>query len=179
MNKFLSTIAWALLASPAWAQTTADTPPIGQAVSGNNSTAAGVSGTGLLKNGTAVTRSSHGDVGREAAGIDKQGHIVDKSTAVIGAAPGKEVGVNAQATNTTAPHNGKEDAEATGGRGQSGTLAERKILKADARAVKTPPGSRLKTEAAARATREKRAERKQERARKLGEHGADRTAESR
>ena len=42
MRKILSTLACALLASSAWAQTTANTAPIGQAVSGHNTTAAGV-----------------------------------------------------------------------------------------------------------------------------------------
>lgn len=179
MYKLFTALVGGLLAMSAHAQTTATTPPIGQAVSGNNSTAAGTSGTGLRKDGTAVTRSRHGDVGREAAGIDKQGRIVDKSTAVIGAAPGKEASVNAQATNTTAPHNRKKDAKATGGRGEPGTRAEREILKADARAVKTPPGSRLKTEAAAKAMVDKRAEEKAERERKLDEHGASRPEENR
>ena len=41
MNKFLSTLACALLASSAWGQTSATTPPSGPAVSGNNTTAAG------------------------------------------------------------------------------------------------------------------------------------------
>lgn len=179
MYKLLATLIGGLLAMPTQAQTSATTPAIGQAVSGNNSTAAGTSGTGLHKDGTAVTRSRHGDVGREAAGIDKQGNIVDKSTAVIGVAPGKEVNVNAQATNTTAPRNAKEDAEATGGRGQPNTRAEREILKADARAVKTPPGSRMKTEASAEAMIEKRAEERARRESILGAHGTSRTDEGR
>lgn len=179
MYKLLTTLIGGLLAMPAQAQTTATTPAIGQAVSGNNSTAAGVSGTGLHKDGTAVTRSRHGAQGREAAGIDKQGNIVDKSTAVIGVAPDKEASVNAQATNTTAPHNAKADAKATGGRGEPGTRAEREILKADARAVKTPPGSRLKTEAAAEAMMEKRAVEKAERQIELDLYGTSRKDENR
>lgn len=95
VQAFFTTLT-GLPALPAQAQTTAITPAIGQAVSGNNSTAAGVSGSGLLKNGKAVTRSRHGDEGRETAGIDKQGNIVRKSTAVIGVAAGKEANVNAQ-----------------------------------------------------------------------------------
>ena len=158
MNKFLSTLACALLASSAWAQTSANTPPIGQAVSGNNTTAAGVSGTGLHTDGTATTRSKHGDTGRQAAGVDSAGKVVGKSTAVINPAPGKADNVNAQATNTTAPNSTAADAPATGGRGETGTKAESEIMQANGRAVKEPPGSRLKTEAAVKASKTKHAE---------------------
>ena len=158
MNKFLSTLACALLASSAWAQTSANTPPIGQAVSGNNTTAAGVSGTGLRTDGTANTRSRHGDTGRQAAGVDASGKVVGKSTAVINPAAGKADDVNAQATNTTAPDSKDKNAAATGGRGEVGTKAESDIMHANARAVKEPPGSRLKTEAAVKASKKKHAE---------------------
>ena len=175
MNKFLSTLACALLASSAWAQTSANTPPIGQAVSGNNTTAAGVSGTGLRTDGTANTRSKHGDTARQASGIDRAGKVVGKSTAVINPAPGKADNVNAQATNTTAPNSTAADAPATGGRGATGTKAEREVMKANARTVKAPPGSRLKTESAAKATIKKRAESKRKGAEKAAEraHGTD------
>jgi hypothetical protein len=169
MKKILSTLACALLASSAWAQTTANTAPIGQAVSGNNTTAAGVSGTGLRTDGTAKTHSSHGETGRQAAGIDSTGKVVGKSTAVINAAPGKVDSVNAQATNTTSPNNTDPDAAASGGRGKAGTKAESEIMKANARAVKEPPGSRLKTEAAAKASRKKHAESKRKGAHKAAE----------
>jgi hypothetical protein len=170
MNKLLSTLACALLASSAWAQTSANTAPIGQAVSGQNTTAAGVSGTGLRTDGTAKTRSSHGDTGRQAAGVDAAGNVVGKSTAVINAAPGKADNVNAQATNTTAPNSTAARAPATGGRGETGTKAENEVMKADARAVKEPPGSRLKTEAAVKASKKKHAEAKRKSARKAAEH---------
>ena len=158
MNKFLSTLACALLASSAWAQTSANTPAIGQAVSGHNTTAAGVSGTGLRTDGTANTRSKHGDTGRQAAGVDASGKVVGKSTAVINPARGEADDVNAQATNTTAPNSKDKNAAATGGRGEAGTKAERDIMHANARAVKEPPGSRLKTEAAVKASKKKHAE---------------------
>lgn len=167
MKKLIATLICGLLAASAQAQTTATEPAIGQAVSGNNATASGVSGTGLKKNGKAVTRSHQGKTAREAAGIDKNGNIVHKSTSVIGVAPGKETSVNAQATNTTAPRDGKADAKATGGRGEEGTLAEHKILKADERGVKTPPAARLKTEKSAKASREKHARVHKENQRKL------------
>ncbi|KQV32832.1 hypothetical protein [Massilia sp. Root335] len=175
MNKFLSTLACALLASSAWAQTTAGTPPIGQAVSGNNTTAAGVSGTGLRTDGTANTRSKHGDTGRQAAGVDRAGRVVGKSTAVINPARGKADNVNAQATNTTAPDSTAADAPATGGRGAPGTKAETEVMKANARAVKDVPGSRMKTESSSRATEKKRAESKRKGAAKAAAraHGTD------
>ena len=166
MNKFLPILAGALLASSAWAQTTANTAPIGQAVSGHNTTAAGVSGTGLRTDGTAKTSSSHGDTGRQAAGVDATGKVTNKSTAVINPAPGKADNVNAQATNTTAPNSKAADAAATGGRGAPGTTAEREVMKANARSVKEVPGSRLKTESAARASRKKHAESKRKGAEK-------------
>jgi hypothetical protein len=167
MNKFLSTLACALLASSAWAQTTANTPPIGQAVSGHNTTAAGVSGTGLHKDGSATTDSKHGATGRAAAGIDASGNVVGKSTAVINTAPGKTDNVNAQATNTTSPDNKDPDAAASGGRGKAGTKAEAEVMKANARAVKEPPGSRMKTEAAVKASQKKHAESKRKGAAKV------------
>jgi hypothetical protein len=88
---------------------------------------------------------------------------------VINPAPGKADDVNAQATNTTAPNGTDTDAAATGGRGKTGTKAEREIMKANARAVKEPPGSRMKTEAAAKATEKKRAASKRKGAEKAAE----------
>ena len=151
MNTYLLAAAMAgtLLAASAQSQTTANTPPIGQAVSGQNSTAAGTSGTGLRTNGAATTGSQHGEVGRQAAGVNAAGQVTGKSTAVINPAPGQADNVNAQATNTTAPDSTAPDAKATGGRGQTGTKAEQEVMKANARAVKEVPGDRMKTEAAA------------------------------
>jgi len=160
MKKILSTLACALLASSAWAQTTANTAPIGQAVSGHNTTAAGVSGTGLRTDGTAKTGSAHGETGKQAAGVDSTGKVVGKSTAVINPAPGKIDSVNAQATNTTSPNTSDPDAAASGGRGKAGTKAESEVMYANARAVKEPPGSRMKTQAAVKASKKKHAEAK-------------------
>jgi hypothetical protein len=176
MQKILSTLACALLASSAWAQTTANTAPIGQAVSGHNTTAAGVSGTGLRTDGTAKTNSAHDATGRAAAGVDSTGKVVGKSTAVINVAPGKTDSVNAQATNTTSPNNLDPNAAASGGRGKAGTKAESEIMDANAHAVKEPPGSRMKTEAAVKASKKKHAEAKHKGAQKAaeraqGEHG--------
>jgi hypothetical protein len=156
---FAAAIACSVVAAPvtSQAQTTANTPPIGQAVSGNNSTAAGTSGTGLNTNGTANTGSMHGAAGRQAAGINRQGQVTGKSTAVINPAPGQADNVNAQATNTTAPAGTAPDAKATGGRGKAGTKAEQEVIKANSRAVKEVPGDRMKTEAAARASERKHA----------------------
>lgn len=169
MNKFLPTLVCALLASSAWAQTTANTAPIGQAVSGHNTTAAGVSGTGLRTDGTANTGSAHGATGRQAAGVNSAGQVVGKSTAVINPAPAKADSVNAQATNTTAPNNTDTDAAATGGRGKAGTKAESEVMKANARAVKEPPGSRMKTQAAVKASKKKHAESKRKGTEKAAE----------
>jgi hypothetical protein len=169
MNKFLPTLVCALLASSAWAQTSANTAPIGQAVSGHNTTAAGVSGTGLRTDGTANTGSAHDATGRQAAGVDATGKVTSKSTAVINAAPDKADNVNAQATNTTAPNNTASDAAATGGRGQAGTKAESEVMQANGRAVKEPPGSRMKTEAAAKASKKKHAESKRKGVEKAAE----------
>jgi hypothetical protein len=160
MKTFLPTLLCTLLASSAWAQTTANTAPIGQAVSGHNTTAAGVSGTGLRTDGTANTGSAHDATGRQAAGVDATGKVTGKSTAVINAAPGKADNVNAQATNTTAPNNTDPDAAASGGRGKAGTKAESEVMKANARSVKEPPGSRMKTEASVKASKKKHAESK-------------------
>jgi hypothetical protein len=169
MNKLFSTLACALLTSSAWAQTTANTPPIGQAVSGNNTTAAGVSGTGLRTNGTANTHSKHGDTGKQAAGVNGAGQVVGKSTSVINPAPGQADNVNAQATNTTAPNSTAANAAATGGRGEPGTKAESEVMKANARVVKEPPGSRMKTDAAVKASKKKHAESKRKGAEKAAE----------
>ena len=175
MQKILSTLACALLASSAWAQTTANTAPIGQAVSGHNTTAAGVSGTGLRTDGTAKTNSAHGETGKQAAGIDSTGKVVGQSTAVINVAPGKVDSVNAQATNTTSPNNTDPDAAASGGRGKAGTKAESEVMNANARAVKEPPGSRMKTEAAVKASKKKHAEAKRKGAQKAAERAHEKT----
>lgn len=169
MKKILSTLACALLASSAWAQTTANTAPIGQAVSGHNTTAAGVSGTGLRTDGTAQTNSAHDETGKQAAGIGSTGKVVGQSTAVINVAPGKVDSVNAQATNTTSPNNTDPDAAASGGRGKAGTKAESEVMNANARAAKEPPGSRMKTEAAVKASKKKHAEAKRKGAQKTAE----------
>jgi hypothetical protein len=175
MKKILSTLACALLASSAWAQTTANTAPIGQAVSGHNTTAAGVSGTGLRTDGTAKTGSAHGETGKQAAGIDSTGKVVGKSTAVINPAPGKVDSVNAQATNTTSPNNLDPDAAASGGRGKTGTKAESEVMNANARAVKEPPGSRMKTETAVKASKKKHAEARHKGAQKAAERAHEKT----
>ena len=175
MKKILSTLACVLLASSAWAQTTANTAPIGQAVSGHNTTAAGVSGTGLRTDGTAKTNSAHGETGKQAAGVDSTGKVVGKSTAVINLAPGKVDSVNAQATNTTSPNNTDPDAAASGGRGKAGTKAESEVMNANARAVKEPPGSRMKTEAAVKASKKKHAEAKRKGAQKAVERAQEKT----
>lgn len=175
MQKILSTLACVVLASSAWAQTTANTAPIGQAVSGHNTTAAGVSGTGLRTDGTAKTNSAHGETGKQAAGIDSTGKVVGQSTAVINVAPGKVDSVNAQATNTTSPNNTDPDAAASGGRGKAGTKAESEVMNANARAVKEPPGSRMKTEAAVKASKKKHAEAKRKGAQKAAERAHEKT----
>lgn len=192
MNKLIATLVCGLLAASAQAQTqqvkpqhesqrksSASSAPIGQAVSGNNSTAAGVSGTGLRTDGTANTGSAHAAAGQQAAGINSEGKIVDKSTSVIGAAPGKEVNVNAQATNTTAPNNRKEDAVATGGRGKAGTKAEQEIRKSNTTKVVEPVGSRMKTENSVEEGVEKRSKAKEKSDRKSAERAAGGTGENR
>lgn len=150
-------VASIALASSASAQTSANTAPIGQAVSGHNTTAAGTSGTGLHTNGSASTGSAHGQAGQQAAGVNSAGQVTGKSTAVINAAPDKADSVNAHATNTTPPDNNVADAKATGGRGKAGTKAEQEIIKGNSREVKEVPGDRVKTEASAEDTRQKRA----------------------
>jgi hypothetical protein len=165
MNKLLATIICGLLAASAQAQTqpqakpqpreqagsSANSAPIGQAVSGHNATAAGVSGTGLHTDGSATTGSAHGATGQQAAGVNSAGQVTGKSTAVVGVAPGKADNVNAQATNTTAPNSNVKDAAATGGRGKAGTKAEQEIQKANTTKVEEPAGARLKTEHSAKA----------------------------
>src|SRR5437763_541806 len=125
MNKLLATLIGALLAASVHAQTTATSPAIGQAVSGNNSTAAGTSGTGLRKDGTANTGSSHTAAGQAAAGVTPSGRVAGPGTAVIGTTPENNARTNAQATNTTPPASKAADVPATGGRGQPGSLAEK------------------------------------------------------
>jgi len=143
------------------AHTSANSPAIGQAVSGHNTTAAGVSGTGLNTNGTANTGSAHTGTAEQAAGVNGKGQVTGKSTAVIGAAPGASDNVNAQATNTTAPNNKDPNPAASGGRGKAGTKAEHEVIKANSRSVHEVPGDRLKTEAAVEASKKKHAKAKQ------------------
>jgi hypothetical protein len=185
MNKLLTTLICGLLATSAYAQTkdndrrSATSAPIGQAVSGHNTTAAGVSGTGLNTDGTANTGSAHAETGRSAAGIDKNGKVTSKSTTVIGVAPGKSDNVNAQATNTTAPNSHAADAPATGGRGKAGTKAEKEIIKSNSKSVKEPAGSRVKTAESAEAAVEKRADVKEKTARKMNARANGSTGENR
>jgi len=195
MKTFLATIICGLLAASAQAQvqsqtqakpqpreqagSSANTAPIGQAVSGHNSTAAGVSGTGLHTDGTATTGSAHGVTGQEAAGVNGAGQVTSKSTAVVGVSPEKSDNVNAQATNTTAPNSTAKDAKATGGRGKAGTKAEMEVRKSNTTKVKEPPGSHLKTEHSVEAGREKRAEVKEKSRRKEANREAGGDTENR
>jgi hypothetical protein len=151
MYKLLATLIGGLLATYAFAQTSANTPAIGQAVSGHNSTAAGTSGTGLRKDGTVNTGSAHGAQGQAAAGVNAAGQVVAPSNAVLGTTSANRERTNAQATNTTPPADARADAPATGGRGQSDTKAEKEIAKANAHGVKDVPGSRMKTKKSAEA----------------------------
>jgi hypothetical protein len=186
MNKLLATLICGLLATNVYAQTSknnnersATAAPVGQAVSGNNSTASGVSGSGLRTDGTAETGSALGQQGRQAAGIDSKGKVVGKSTSVIGAAKGKSDNVNAQATNTTAPNSKEIDAPATGGRGKAGTKAEHEIRKSNTTKVKEPVGDRMKTASSAEAGVEKRAEVKEKSDRKAAARAQGDTGENR
>lgn len=193
MHKIVATLIAGLLAASAYAQTqpqakpqpesqhqsSANSAPIGQAVSGHNSTASGVSGTGLRTDGGANTGSAHSATGQEAAGVNSAGKVVGKSTAVVGVAPGKSDNVNAQATNTTAPNSKEADAKATGGRGKAGTKAEKEVRKSNTTKVKEPVGSRMKTEASAEAGLEQRAKAKEKSDRKSAERAAGGTGENR
>jgi hypothetical protein len=201
MNKLLAILIGGLLAVSAQAQTqsqthtqsqaqakpqpreqagsSANTAPIGQAVSGHNQTAAGVSGTGLHTDGSATTGSAHGNTGLQAAGVNSAGQVTGKSTAVIGVAPEKADNVNAQATNTTPPNSTAADAKATGGRGKAGTKAEQEVRKSNTAKVKEPVGARLKTEHSAKAGAEKRAEAKEKSARKTANRAAGGDTENR
>jgi cytoskeletal protein RodZ len=192
MHKFVATLIAGLLAASVHAQTaqvkpqheskhqtSANTAPIGQAVSGHNSTAAGVSGTGLRTDGSANTGSAHVGTGMQAAGVNAKGKVVGKSTAVIGVAPGKSDNVNAQATNTTAPTGKAADAEATGGRGKAGTKAEKEVRKSNATKVNEPVGSRVKTAESAQAGIDKRAEVKEKSDRKAADRAAGGNGENR
>jgi hypothetical protein len=187
MNKLLATLLCGLLATSAtaYAQTkdndrrSATSAPIGQAVSGHNTTAAGVSGTGLNTDGTANTGSAQAETGQKAAGVNADGKVVGKSTAVIGVAPGKSDNVNAQATNTTAPNGSHTDATATGGRGKAGTKAEKEIRKSNTKSVKEPVGARLKTENSAEEGMEKRAKVDEKSARKNEARAAGSSGENR
>jgi hypothetical protein len=193
MNKLLATLICGLLAMSAQAQTqsqakpqpreqagsSANTAPIGQAVSGHNSTAAGVSGTGLHTDGSATTGSAHGVTGQQAAGVDSAGNITGKSTAVVGVAAGKADNVNAQATNTTAPNSKVKDAAATGGRGKAGTKAEHEIRKSNTTKVQEPVGARMKTAHSAEVGIEKRAAAKEKSKRKAANRAAGGDTENR
>ncbi len=195
MHKLLAILIGGLLAATAQAQTgtqsqakpqpreqagsSANTAPIGQAVSGHNATAAGVSGTGLHTDGTATTGSAHGATGLQAAGVNAAGQVTGKSTAVVGVDPQKSDNVNAQATNTTAPNSTAKDAKATGGRGKAGTKAELEVRKSNTKRVKTPPGSRLKTEQSKEAGIEKYAEAKEKSDRKAANRAAGGDTENR
>jgi hypothetical protein len=193
MNKLLATLVAGLLAASAQAQTqpqakpqhesqrqsSANSAPIGQAVSGHNSTASGVSGTGLRTDGTANTGSAHGVTGQEAAGVNSAGKVTGKSTAVVGVAKGKSDNVNAQATNTTAPNSKEADAPATGGRGKAGTKAEKEVRKSNTTKVKEPVGARMKTASSVEAGVEKRAEAKEKSDRKSSERAAGGNGENR
>jgi len=191
MNKLIATLIAGLLAASAQAQTqskpqpesqrhsSANSAPIGQAVSGNNSTASGVSGTGLRTDGGANTGSAHSAMGQEAAGVNSAGKVTAKSTSVIGVAPGKSDNVNAQATNTTAPSSKEADAKATGGRGKAGTKAEKEVRKSNTTKVTEPVGSRMKTADSAEAGIEQRSKAKDKSERKSAERAAGGSGENR
>lgn len=191
MNKLIATLIAGLLAASAQAQTqtkpqpesqrqsSANSAPIGQAVSGHNSTASGVSGTGLRTDGSANTGSAHSATGQEAAGVNSAGKVTSKSTSVIGVAPGKSDNVNAQATNTTAPNSKEADAPATGGRGKAGTKAEKEVRKSNTTKVTEPVGARMKTADSAQAGIEQRAKAKEKSDRKSAERAAGGTGENR
>lgn len=185
MNKLLATLICGLLATSAYAQDKANSErsataaPVGQAVSGHNSTASGVSGTGLRTDGSAETGSALNGQARQAAGVDGNGKVVGKSTAVIGVAKGKSDNVNAQATNTTAPNSKDTDAKATGGRGEAGTKAEHEIRKSNTAKVKEPVGSRMKTANSAEEGIEKRAKAKEKSDRKAAARAEGSTGENR
>lgn len=185
MNRLIASLLGALLAVSAHAQTqqqatpqprsqshsTANSPAIGQAVSGNNSTASGVSGTGLSTNGSATTGTAHTGQAEQAAGVNGKGQVTGKSTAVIGVAPEKADSVNAQATNTTAPNNTDPNPAASGGRGKAGTKAEQEVVKANSRSVHEVPGDRMNTEAAVKSSQKKHSKAKQKGEQKQAEKG--------
>jgi len=195
MNKLLALLIGGLLAVSAQAQvnsqaqakpqpreqagSSANTAPIGQAVSGHNSTAAGVSGTGLHTDGSATTGSAHGATGQQAAGVNSAGQVTGKSTAVVGVDPQKADNVNAQATNTTAPDSNAADARATGGRGKAGTKAEREVRKSNTTKVPEPVGARMKTAHSAKEGIEKRAAVKEKSKRKSADRAAGGDTENR
>jgi hypothetical protein len=185
MNKLLATLLCGLVATNVYAQSkdndqrSATAAPIGQAVSGHNSTASGVSGTGLKTDGTANTGSALHGAGQQAAGVNADGKVVGKSTAVLGVSAGKTDNVNAQATNTTAPNSNVKDAPATGGRGKAGTKAEQEVMKSNSTAVSEPVGSRLKTANSAEEGMQKRAKVKEKTDRKVEARAAGSTGENR
>ena len=185
MKKFLPILVCGLLASAAQAQTkdntqtSAGSAPIGQAVSGHNTTAAGVSGTGLRTDGKAEVGSAHSQTGQQAAGVNAAGQVTGKSTAVIGVAPDKADNVNAHATNTTPPANNAADAKATGGRGEAGTKAEQEIRKSNTTKVWEPVGDRNKTANSVEEGKKKRAKVKEKSQRKQQARAEGRTDENR
>jgi hypothetical protein len=195
MNKILATLICGLLAASAQAQTqaqnqakpqpqsqdhrSATSAPIGQAVSGHNSTASGVSGTGLRTDGGANTGSAHSAIGQQAAGVNSAGKVTGKSTAVIGVAPEKTDNVNANATNTTAPNSNTADAPATGGRGQANTKGELEVRKSNTTKVKEPVGARMKTANSAEEGVQKRSKAKEKSNRKAANRAAGGDTENR
>lgn len=101
MNRLLAILLGATLAVSAHAQVTANSPAIGQAVSGNNATAGGTSGTGLHTDGTVDTGSKQQAIANEAAGVNARGQTVGKGTAVIGTTAENRDKTNAEATYAT------------------------------------------------------------------------------
>jgi hypothetical protein len=195
MSKLLATLVCGLFAASAQAQTqsptqakpqpqsqehrSANASPIGQAVSGHNATAAGVSGTGLRTDGGANTGSAQSAIGQQAAGVNSAGQVTGKSTAVIGVAPEKADNVNANATNTTAPNSKAKDAAATGGRGKAGTKAEYEVRKSNTHKVQEPVGARMKTANSAEQGIEKRKQVKEKSDRKAANRAAGGDSENR
>jgi hypothetical protein len=195
MNKLIVTLIGGLLAVSAQAQTQTQSPakpqpreqagssatssPIGQAVSGHNSTAAGVSGTGLHTDGSATTGTAHSATAQTAAGVNGAGQVTGRSTAVVGVAPDKVDNVNAHATNTTPPNNTAADAKATGGRGEAATKAEQEIRKSNTTKVREPVGARMKTENSAESGIKQRAKAKEKSKRKAANRAAGGDTENR
>ena len=191
MNKLIVTLIGGLLAVSAQAQNqakpqpegqsqrSATSPAIGQAVSGHNATAAGVSGTGLRTDGGANTGSAQTGIAEQAAGVNAAGKVTGKSTSVIGAAPGKSDNVNANATNTTSPNNTDPNPAASGGRGKAGTKAEQEIRKSNTTAVTSPPGSHVKSAAGVKRALRKREQVREKSDRKSANRAAGGDTENR